>query len=88
MKKFSITQTTKKNWEKTWKDHVKHINGAFIILIGICFIFFTLFANITNIFFKNKLDIFKEDLGEIAFYSWTFDKELSRFLLTLDDIIQ
>jgi len=38
--------------------------------------------------FKNKVDVFKEDLGEIAFYSWIFDKNLSNFLLTLDDIVQ
>ena len=88
MKDFSIAKITKKTWAKTWKTHAKHINGTFVILIGICFIFFTLFTNVTNMLFKNKLDIFKEDLGEIAFYSWTFDKELSRFLLTLDDIIQ
>ena len=73
MKDFSITQATKKNWKK----YIKHINGTFMILIMICFIFLTLFANITNMLFKNKIDLFKEDLGKIAFYSWTFDKNLS-----------
>lgn len=38
--------------------------------------------------FKNKIDVFREDLGQIAFYSRTFDKNLSHFLLTLDDIIK
>lgn len=38
--------------------------------------------------FKNKVDVFKEDLGQIAFYSWAFDKDLSNFLLTLDNIIK
>ncbi|MEI8009137.1 MAG: hypothetical protein WCI00_07370 [bacterium] len=84
MKDFSITQATKKNWKK----YIKHINGTFMILIMICFIFFTLFANITNMLFKNKIDLFKEDLGKIAFYSWTFDKNLSHFLITLDDIVK
>lgn len=39
-------------------------------------------------FSKNKIDVFKEDLGQIAFYTWTFDKELSKFLITIDDIVQ
>ncbi len=59
-----------------------------MILIMICFIFLTLFANITNMLFKNKIDLFKEDLGKIAFYSWTFDKNLSHFLITLDDVVK
>lgn len=84
MKDFGIKQTKK----KTWKDNLKYINGTFAILIILCFIFFTLFANISNMVFKNKIDVFKEDLGQIAFYSRTFDKNLSHFLLTLDDIIQ
>ncbi len=60
-----------------------------MILIVICFIFFTFFAKISGILFtKNKIDIFKEDLGQIAFYFWSVDKDLSNFLVTLDDIIQ
>lgn len=39
------------------------------------------------LFTKDKIDVFKEDLGQIAFYFWTFDKDLSHFLITLDDII-
>ena len=84
MKDFGITQTTK----KSWKRYLRHINGTFVILIVFCFIFFTLFANITNIVFKNKIDVFKEDLGKIAFYSRTFNKDLSQFLIKLDEIIQ
>lgn len=85
MKDFGITQAPK----KTWKSNLKYINGTFVILIGICFIFFTFFAKISGILFtKDKIDVFKEDLGQIAFYFWTFDKDLAHFLLTLDDIIQ
>lgn len=40
------------------------------------------------IFSEDKINIFKEDLNQIAFYTRTFDKELSQFLTTLDDIIQ
>lgn len=55
----------------------------------LCFIFFTFFAKISGILFtKNKIDIFKEDLGQIAFYFWSFDKDLSTFLVNVDDIIQ
>lgn len=64
------------------------MNGTFIILIVICFIFFAFVAKISGILFKNKIDVFREDLGQIAFYSQTFDKDLSHFLLTLDDIIK
>jgi len=38
--------------------------------------------------FKNKVDVFTQDLGQIAFYSWTFNKELSHFLIVLDKIVQ
>jgi len=65
------------------------MNGTFITLIVICFILFVFLAKISGMLFnKNKIDVFKEDLGQIAFYVWTFDKELSQFLLTLDDIVQ
>lgn len=84
MKYFWITKTTK----KTWKSYLKYMNGGFIALIVICFIFLTFFAKISDLVFKNKIDVFKEDLGQIAFYTWTFDKDLSHFLITLDDIIQ
>ncbi|MFA7298864.1 MAG: DUF4012 domain-containing protein [Candidatus Absconditabacterales bacterium] len=84
MKHFGITQTTK----KTWKSYLKYINGTFVILIIICFIFFTFVAKINSMLFKNKIDLFKEDLGQIAFYTRTFDKELSHFLVTLDNIVQ
>ncbi len=58
-------------------------------MITIFFIFFAFFAKVNDLVFtKNKIDIFKEDLSKIAFYFWTFDKDLSHFLITLDDIIQ
>ena len=84
MKDFGITQTTK----KTRKSNIKYINRTFAIVIMFCFIFFTLFADISNMLFKNKVDVFKQDLGQIAFYSRTFNKELSHFLIVLDKIVQ
>lgn len=84
MKDFGITQTTK----KTRKSNIRYINRTFTIVIMFCFVFFTLFANLSNMLFKNKVDVFTQDLGQIAFYSWTFNKELSHFLIVLDKIVQ
>ena len=85
MKTFGIYR----NQKKTRKSYLKYINGTFIILAILCFIFFTFFAKINNMLFsEDKINIFKEDLSQIAFYTRTFDKELSQFLTTLDDIIQ
>ena len=65
------------------------MNGTFVILIVICFIFFTFFAKTSSILFsKNKINVFEENLGQIAFDFWIFDKNLSKFLMTLDDIIK
>lgn len=84
MKKFGISKTENNNR----KTKIKYINWTFLITILVCFILFTFFAKISDIIFKNKIDVFKEDLGQIAFYSWSFDKDLSHFLVTLDDIVQ
>ena len=65
------------------------MNGTFVILIVFCFIFFTFFAKTGSILFaKNKIDVFEENLGQIAFDFRIFDKDLSKFLMTLDDIVQ
>lgn len=85
MKQFGISQEKK----KTRRYYLRYMNGMFVILIVLCFIFFVFFAKINDMLFsKNKIDVFKEDLWQIAFYTWTFDKELSHFLVTLDDVVQ
>jgi len=85
MKTFGISYKKKKNR----KDYLQKINGTFVIVLIVSFIVLTFFSKINNLLFqKNKIDIFKEDLEQIAFYTRTFDKELSKFLLTLDDIVQ
>lgn len=85
MKQFGISKENK----KTRRYYLKYINGTFVILIVFCFIFFVFFAKINDMLFsKNKIDVFKEDLWQIAFYTRTFDKELSHFLMTLDEIVQ
>ena len=40
------------------------------------------------LFAKDKMDIFKEDLTQIAFYFTPVDQEFSKFLVTLDEVIQ
>jgi hypothetical protein len=85
MKQFGISQEKK----TTWKSYLKYMNGTFVILIVICFIFFTFFAKISGVLFsKNKIDVFEENLGQMAFDFRTIDKDLSHFLTNLDDIIK
>lgn len=84
MKQFGISKEDK----KTRRYYLRYMNGMFVILIVLCFIFFVFFAKVSDMVFKNKIDVFREDLGQIAFYTRTFDQDLSNFLLTLDDVIQ
>jgi len=85
MKKFGISHKA----PTTWKDYLKYINGTFVVLIVFCFVFFAFFAKVHDIAFsKNKIDVFKENLEQIAFYTRTFDKELSQFFITLNEITQ
>lgn len=59
MKQFGISKENK----KTRKYYLKYLNGTFVILIVVCFIFFVFFAKVSDILSsKNKIDIFKEDL--------------------------
>jgi hypothetical protein len=44
---------------------------------------------VTNIIFsKDKVDIFKEDLEQIAFYFRRVDENISRMLLNINDIVK
>jgi len=85
MKQFGITQES--STSKTYRR--KKANFLFIGILWICFIFFSIFANISGIVFsKNKIDVFQKDINQIAFSFWTIDKNVSTFLLTLETIIQ
>jgi hypothetical protein len=85
MPKFWITE----NINKDRKYYFKFSNIIFVVLIILCFAIFAFYSNITNIiFWKDKVDIFKEDLQEIAFYFWNFDEDVSKMLLDIDDITQ
>ncbi|MFA7717767.1 MAG: hypothetical protein WC875_03560 [Candidatus Absconditabacterales bacterium] len=82
---FGITKQEKKN--RTQKR--KQLNTAFFVLIFLCFIFFSFSSKISQIVFsKNKIDIFQENLNHIAFSFRAIDKNLSQFLMKIDDIQQ
>ncbi len=80
---FSITKKIEKN--RTY--YLKFGNIIFIILLILSFSIFAFYSNITNIIFnKDKLDIFKEDLQQIAFYFRSVDENISKMLLNIDEI--
>jgi len=39
-------------------------------------------------FGQNKVDVFQENLNQLAFSFWPIDKNVSKFLLTIDDLMQ
>ena len=83
--KFWITKIEKKNW----KYYLGFSNILFVTLLILCFVFFAFYSNFTKlIFWKNKIDVFKEDLSKVAMYFWTIDDSLSNMLLTSDKIIK
>lgn len=80
---FSIT----KNIEKNWRYYLKFSNIIFVILLILSFAVFAFYSNVTNIIFnKDKVDIFKEDLQQIAFYFRGVDENISKMLLNIDEI--
>ena len=83
--KFDITKPI----DKDFKYYMRYANIIFVFLVVVCFAVFAFYSNITNILFnKNKMDIFKEDLQEVAFYFWTIDEDVSKMLLNVDDIVK
>ncbi|MCK9467291.1 MAG: DUF4012 domain-containing protein [Candidatus Absconditabacterales bacterium] len=73
--------------EKNWKYYLKFSNIIFVILLVLSFAIFAFYSNITNIVFnKDKMDIFKEDLQQIAFYFWNIDENISKMLLNIDEV--
>ena len=83
--KFWITKNTEKNRKYYWK----HSNIVFVVLLIFCFTIFAFYSNVTNIIFgKDKLDIFKEDLQQVAFYFRNIDDDVSKMFLKIDDITQ
>lgn len=78
-----------KKIEKNRRYYTKYSNIAFIILIVLSFSVFSFYSNVSNIIFsKDKVDIFKEDLQQIAFYFRRIDENISKMLLNIDKISQ
>lgn len=85
MKHFGIHKKHKLRWQ----DYLRMIHIPFLVLVSCCLAVFSLYAQVSNIIFSSdKLDVIQEDLQDVAFYFWTIDQDLSKFFLTLDDIIQ
>jgi hypothetical protein len=61
----------------------------FFILLAVAFSVILFYHKISLFLFeKDKIDVFKEDLQQIAVYFLPIDKNVSTFLVTLDRIIQ
>lgn len=85
MKYFGIWHKPVKNL----KYYINILNFPFVILTILAFVVFAFYYNVTSIVFsKNKIDVFKEDLQQIALYFWTIDRDLSEFLITMDTIVE
>jgi len=83
--KFGITQEHKKNW----KHYINFSNIFYVVLLVICFFIFTFYSNISSLlFWKKKIDIFKEDMENLAVYLRGIDEWLAKTLLTSDKIIK
>lgn len=71
------------------KYYSSFIQASFVFAITICFIVFSLYQSITDIVFgKNKVDVFTQDLPQIALYFRVIDPQFSDFLIELNDIVQ
>ena len=83
-KQFSIGEIKKKN------NKIPPIQFfIYSLLFLIFFRGFSLYANITNIFFGwSALDIFTKDLQTLSIYFLPIDKEVSHELYTLDSVVQ
>ena len=85
MKQFGIVQDQKPSRKKK----LRKTNIVFVLLLGLCFIFFSVFASLSSILFtKDKIDVFRKDIDQLAFSFRTIDKNVSTFLLTLENIVQ
>lgn len=65
------------------------VSLAFIFCVGIIFSLSILFDR-TSTFLSshNKIDLFKENLQQVAVYFLPIDKQFSKFLVDLDVLIQ
>jgi hypothetical protein len=84
-KKLEITKPT--IYDR--KYYSKFVQAPFVIALTLCFVIFSLYQSLTDIVFgKNKVDVFTQDLPQIALYFYTIDPQFSNFLIELDNIVQ
>lgn len=85
MTQFGIT----KNKSTSSRSRRAKISIPFVILLLLCFIFFSFSATVSQMVLgKNKVDVFQENLNQMAFSFRPIDKEVSKFLLTIDDLMK
>lgn len=85
MKKFGFQKIIKRDWRR----YLRRTNIAYLILLLLFFVVFATYEKVNNFLFtENKIDIFREDLEEVAFYFWNFDRNLSHMILNMDDVVQ
>ena len=83
-KQFWIEEVKKEKWKM---PPIQFFIYSFFFLIS--FRVFSLYSNITNIFFWwSALDIFTKDLQTLSIYFLPIDKEVSHELYTLDTVVQ
>lgn len=83
-KEFGLKNTRTHNAPKF---NIIHL--VFIFCVGIIFSLSVLYGRI-NVFLSsdNKVDLFKENLQQIAVYFLPIDKQFSKFLVDLDVLIK
>jgi hypothetical protein len=73
--------------QSPWRK-LNFLTIVYTFFLLICFSLFSFYSNVTNLVFsKDKIDVFKEDLNQIAFYFWNFDKEVSRMIIKIDELV-
>lgn len=83
--KFFWIEKNNKSQRKT----LQAVNIVFLLLLGLAFSVLLFYNKISLFLFeKDKIDVFKEDLQQIAVYFLPIDRNVSTFLVTLDRIIQ
>ncbi len=83
MKAFAIQE------KKTSKRYysIRTLSILFSMVLILSFSVISFFAKINNrIQYESKIDIFNQNINEIAFYFWTIDANISKMLLGLDEV--
>lgn len=83
MKSFAIQEKAQK--KKSYQ--VKSISVWFAVFLVVVFAVVAFFAKVnTWISYKSKIDLFNQNLQEIAFYFWAVDKDVAQMLVTIDEL--